>query len=682
MLCGGLHVDVLPRGDVVGGHEVVGEGVGPALSGRRPRVHELAVGEQLEGVHVDLLLRLAAFADDVPGVVVREARLDAVARVVREGEGDRPRRCDGGVVGEARAFLGQRFDQLGFDPGQPLHVAAVPRVQHLALDPVSRPDAVARHLRAPREHLPGHHEGLLHDRRRPLLPAQGERGLPAGDRHLPRHALGERGRCVRAVLQAQHRQGRAEAEVTHPVAPLAQDLLALRSERKSVDLHDVVEHAGEDGDGLAERLPVEARAVGERVEHEPGEVDRAEEAGAVGGEGLLAAGVGRADVLAEPVVVHVVDLVDQDEPRFGEVVRRRHDDVPDPPGPQGAVHPARDLSEAVGDVAVVHRPAPPHHRLRVVEIDAAVLDLVRREGERELPLGVGADRLHEFAGDEQREVELAQAAVLALGADEVEDVGMADVEGGHLRAAAPARGRHREAHPVVDVHERQRPRRIRPGAGDVRAPGAQGGELVPDAAAGLEGEAGLVDLLQDAVHRVVDGAGHRAVDRRRGRLVLQCPRVRDDAPGRDRALAQRPQEAFVPARAKLAGGLGGGDRPRDPLPGLVDLAVDDRAVALLQAVLPVPDVVRGRLQRDRGHVGSVHAGMASSGQNRRHRFRSSRISARRGRLRRLGGGFPVEWRRKPWRRRSSRRARGPRPCPPTPARRLFRQAPPTCPGPS
>ena len=82
-------------------------------------------------------------------------------------------------------------------------------------------------------------------------------------------------------------------------------------------------------------FPVEARFVGERIDHELGEVDRTQQAGAVGRQRLLAAGVGGADVLAPPVVVHLVDAVDQDEARLGEVVRGDHDHVPQVPRRQG-----------------------------------------------------------------------------------------------------------------------------------------------------------------------------------------------------------------------------------------------------------------------------------------------------------------------------------------------------------
>jgi hypothetical protein len=72
------------------------------------------------------------------------------------------------------------------------------------------------------------------------------------------------------------------------------------------------------------------------------------------------------------------------------------------------------------------------------EIELALLLDVHRKHQR--PVAVMLDRLHEALGDQQREVELAQPAVLALGADEFLDVRMADVERAHLRAA-PTAGR-------------------------------------------------------------------------------------------------------------------------------------------------------------------------------------------------------------------------------------------------
>ena len=99
--------------------------------------------------------------------------------------------------------------------------------------------------------------------------------------------------------------------------------------------------------------------VGERVAHELGQVDRAEQAGAVGRQRLLAAGIGGADVLAPPVVVHLVDPVDQDETRLGEVVGRGHDPVPQLPRADVAVDLAGHQAVVAGDVVRVCRPVAP-----------------------------------------------------------------------------------------------------------------------------------------------------------------------------------------------------------------------------------------------------------------------------------------------------------------------------------
>jgi hypothetical protein len=133
---------------------------------------------------------------------------------------------------------------------------------------------------------------------------------------------------VLPYFMLQHGQGAAQAEEAHAVAALAGDLVALLLQRQAVDLDHVVEHAGEHAHDFACIPPSRSGLVGERIAHELGQVDRAQQAGAVGRQRLLAAGVGGADVLAPPVVVHLVDAVDQDEARLGEVVGRDHDHVP------------------------------------------------------------------------------------------------------------------------------------------------------------------------------------------------------------------------------------------------------------------------------------------------------------------------------------------------------------------
>jgi hypothetical protein len=233
-----------------------------------------------------------------------------------------------------------------------------------------------------------------------------------------------------------------------------------------------------------------------------------------------------------------------------------------------------------------------------VQLIVEVAGFLAVDREHQRPLAVLRHRFHEAVGDQQRQVELAQAAVLALGADEFLHVRMRDVEGAHLRAAAAAGRRHRETHLVVDIHERQRAAGVRAGAADIRAARTQRGKFVADAATGLQRQPGLVDLVQDAVHRVGDRARDGAVDRAGGWLVLQGAGIGGDAAGGDRSAAQRPQEPLVPVLLLVGGRLGLGQGAGDPLVGVVDGAVDRIALLGLQAVLLVPDVGRGGLHRD------------------------------------------------------------------------------------
>src|SRR6185312_13612066 len=71
LLRGSLDVHVLPRSDLIRGGEVVGQLL-PGAAGPRHGlgIHQLPVRQQLEGVDVYLLLRLAARADDVAEVVM------------------------------------------------------------------------------------------------------------------------------------------------------------------------------------------------------------------------------------------------------------------------------------------------------------------------------------------------------------------------------------------------------------------------------------------------------------------------------------------------------------------------------------------------------------------------------------------------------------------------------------
>ena len=136
---------------------------------------------------------------------------------------------------------------------------------------------------------------------------------------------------------------------------------------------------------------------GEWGAHQAGQVDRSQQAGAVGRQRLLAAGVGRVDGLAIRQVVAGVDPVDENDARFGVVVGRPGD---------------------------------------AVEQRAGAQNLVGLAAEHQRPIGIGLDGRHERIGCQDREVEILQPAGLSLGGDEVLDVRMVAAHRRHHRAAA------------------------------------------------------------------------------------------------------------------------------------------------------------------------------------------------------------------------------------------------------
>ena len=386
------------------------------------------------------------------------------------------------------------------------------------------------------------------------------------------------------------------------MATLGGDLLALFGQRQLVDLHHVVQHPGEDGHHLAKRLPVEGGPLGEGLAHKLGQIDRPQQAGAIGGQGLLTTGVGGADLLAEPVVVHLVDLVDQDEAGLCIVIGGGHDDVPQLARGQGLVDLAGHLTQRVDHHPLLVRPVGPEHLSGIVQRDAILLHLFGGVGEDESPGSILLHCLDELFGDQQREVELAQTTIFPLGLDELDHVGMPDIHGAHLGATATARRRDGETHLVVDIHEGERARGIGPGTGDEGTARTQGREIITDAAARFQGQAGLVHLAENVVHRILDGTGDGAVDGRGGRLVLEGTGIGSDATRRDGAIAQGPQEGLIPGFG-LA--LLGRQRTGNPLISLVYGAIDGRPILALEAILAVPDLEGGFLHGDEGRTGST-----------------------------------------------------------------------------
>src|SRR6266481_1021861 len=114
-------------------------------------------------------------------------------------------------------------------------------------------------------------------------------------------------------------------------------------------------------------------------------------------------------------------------------------------------------------------------------------------------------------------------------------------------------------------------------------------------ATGLERESGFMHLVQDIVHRVMDGAGDGAVDGRCGGLVFKRAGIRRDAARRNGAMTQGPEKRFIPLFAKVFR-LDIGKRARNALIGIVHRFVDGRSILGSKTVLLIPDVERRFLE--------------------------------------------------------------------------------------
>ena len=364
----------------------------------------------------------------------------------------------------------------------------------------------------------------------------------AGDGVQP--VLGLLGGRVAAIAQAQHQERIGQPGHAQPDPALVLRLGGLFGQREFRGIDHVVHHPHGGGDQLLQRFGVKLGFGLERVRHEPRQVDRTQQAGAVGWQGLFATGVGGGNGLDIVQVVGRVDPVDEDHARFGIIIGGLHDLVP-----QGA------CLDRVIDLAV----------------------------ELQLPRAIGLDRLHEGIGDQHRHVEHAQAGGVGLGGDELFDIGMVAAHGRHHRAPAGTGGHDGAAHGVPHIHEAERPRGIGGHALYVGAARADGREVVPDAAALLHGQRRLFQHLEDAAHAVGDGAHDKAVEQRH---LPRGARTGGDAPGGQIfEILQRGVEFPLPAVGILfdAGQIAG-----DAAPAVLDRLVDRGAVRLFETVFHVP----------------------------------------------------------------------------------------------
>ena len=313
------------------------------------------------------------------------------------------------------------------------------------------------------------------------------------------------------------------------------------------DVDGVVEHPDRDRNQCRELVDIDFGRVAERFAHKARQIDGAQQTGAVRRQGLLAARIGGVDGLAVIEIIGAVDAVDEDHARLGIGVGAAHDLVPQRAGRNG------------------------------LEAGAA---------EDELPGRVLFHRLHEGIGDQDREIEHAQAPRLALGVDEGFDIRVIATQRRHHRAAAIARTHDGAAHGVPHIHEGKRARRIRAHTLYRRALGAQRREIVADAAALLHGQRGFFQILEDAGHVVGDVPHDEAIEE--GDLAAGAGPGQDAARRQEAEIGQSLVKPWLPA-ARVALGLG--ERLGHPPPAILDGLVHSPAARRFEPVFHVPDLL-------------------------------------------------------------------------------------------
>ena len=188
----------------------------------------------------------------------------------------------------------------------------------------------------------------------------------------------------------------------------------------------------------------------------------------------------------------------------------------------------------------------------------------------EFPLAVGAHRLHERIGRGDREIEVAQVAVI-LGVNERLHVGMIAAQHAHLRPAARAGRLDGLARLVEHPHVGKRPAGAAVGAPDVRALRPDAREVIAHAAAAPHGLGGLVERRIDADFVAVVGDAvadrlHEAVDQRGLELGAGGG---IDAAAENESVHLRAVEGFLPRRALLRP-FDRGERTRHSAPYFID----------------------------------------------------------------------------------------------------------------
>ena len=369
-----------------------------------------------------------------------------------------------------------------------------------------------------------------------LFLGQFDRGPVSGIAHALGNACGHLAAVFAVVAQTQHRQRVAQSGKTNADAALGLGFFALLGQWPPGHIEHVVQRTHLHRHGLFKRLKIESggTARAKRVAHESRQDDRPQVTTSVIGQWLFTAGIGGCDGFAIVQIVVAVDLIQEQDTRFGKIVGRLHDGVPQFARRHLAVHPL-----PVGALAST-----------IVKQFPARFGLVHQ-----FPLGIVRHRLHESIGHANRHVEIVPAPWGALGGDELKHVGVVDAQHAHLGAAARPGALDRGTALVkhIDIAARAAGDRMR--ALDLCPLGTNAGKIVADAASAPHGLCRLAQCLINAritlVVRALNRVAHRlhkTVDQRS--LNISAARAHD-ASGANGSSPQIDQEFLLPFLLQL-----------------------------------------------------------------------------------------------------------------------------------
>ena len=207
----------------------------------------------------------------------------------------------------------------------------------------------------------------------------------------------------------------------------------------------------------------------------------------------------------------------------------------------------------------------------------------------QIPRAILAYRIHERIGDQHRQVEHPQPRRIGFGGDEGLDIRVITAHRRHHRAATASGGHDGAAHRIPHIHKAERATGIRRDAKHLGALGADGAEIITDAAALLHGQRSLAQVVENPAHVI----GHRAHDEtvEHGHLASGARPGGDPPGGQEFEILKRLVKPLFPG-GRIALDLG--QSARDAPPGIFDRQILCRAIRRLETVFHIPDLFGDR----------------------------------------------------------------------------------------